>query len=65
MSDYKHGAYGDQQAIGTRVATESQSAVVLVGTAPVQNLLPDDDGNWPVNKPVLIHDISEAKKIFG
>ena len=65
MSDYKHGAYGDQQAIGSRVAAESQSAVVLVGTAPVQNLLPDSDGNWPVNKPVLIHDISEAKKIFG
>ena len=62
---YLHGAYGDQQAIGTRVATESQSAVVLVGTAPVQNLLPDDDGNWPVNKPVLVNDISEAKKLFG
>lgn len=62
---YLHGAYGDQQAIGTRVATESQSAVVLVGTAPVQNLLPDDDGDWNVNKPILVNDISEAKKYFG
>lgn len=62
---YLHGAYGDQQAIGTRVATESQSAVVLVGTAPVQNLLPDADGNWNVNKPILVNDISEAKKYFG
>lgn len=62
---YLHGAYGDQQAIGTRVATESQSAVVLVGTAPVQNLLPDADGNWNVNKPILVNDISEARKYFG
>ena len=62
---YLHGAYGDQQAIGTRVATESQSAVVLVGTAPVQNLLPDDNGDWNVNKPILVNDISEAKKCFG
>ena len=62
---YLHGAYGDQQAIGTRVATESQSAVVLVGTAPVQNLLPDDNGDWNVNKPILVNDISEAKKYFG
>ena len=62
---YLHGAYGDQQAVGTRVATESQSAVVLVGTAPVQNLLPDANGDWNVNKPVLVTDISEAKKYFG
>lgn len=62
---YKHGAYGDQQAIGTRVATESQSAVVLVGTAPVQNILPDENGKWNVNKPILVNDISEAKKYFG
>ena len=62
---YLHGAYGDQQAVGTRVATESQSAVVLVGTAPVQNLLPDANGDWNVNKPVLVNDISEAKKYFG
>ena len=62
---YLHGAYGDQQAVGTRVATESQSAVVLVGTAPVQNLLPDDNGDWNVNKPILVNDISEAKKYFS
>ena len=62
---YLHGAYGDQQAIGTRVATESQSAVVLVGTAPVHNLAPDANGAWNVNKPILVNDISEAKKYFG
>ena len=62
---YLHGAYGDQQAIGTRVATESQSVVVLVGTAPVQNLLPDANGDWNVNKPILVNDISDAKKYFS
>lgn len=65
MADYKHGAYGNQQAVGTRIAVESQSAVVLVGTAPVQNLLPDSNGNWNVNKPILVNDITEAKKYFG
>ena len=65
MAEYKHGAYGEQQIVGTRVAAECQSAVVLVGTAPVQNLLPDSDGNWPVNKPILVRDIKEAKKYFS
>ena len=62
---YLHGAYGQQQAVGSRVAAESQSAVVLVGTAPVQTLEPDSNGNWNVNKPILVNDISEAKKYFG
>ena len=65
MSEYLHGAYGQQKAVGTRVTAEAEGAVVLVGTAPVQDLLPDSDGNWPVNKPILVHDIGEAKKIFG
>ena len=65
MSDYKHGAYGQQNVVGIPITAKTQNAVVLVGTAPVQTLMPDDNGNWPVNKPVLIHDIGEAKRIFG
>ena len=34
MADYKHGAYGVIQAVGSRVADESQGAIVYVGTAP-------------------------------
>lgn len=65
MADYLHGAYGNQQAVGNRIASESQSAVVLVGTAPVQTLEPDANGNYNTNKPILINDISEARKYFG
>ena len=65
MAAYLHGAYGDQRAVGNRVAGESQSAVVLVGTAPVHTLEKNDDGTWNVNKPILVHDISEARRRFG
>lgn len=65
MTEYLHGAYGTQQAIGTRIAAEAQGVVVLVGTAPVHNLNPDSDGKWNVNKPILVNDISEARKYFG
>lgn len=65
MADYKHGAYGDQNAAGTRVAEESQAAVVLFGTAPVHTLEKNEDGAWNVNKPILVNDISEARKYFG
>ena len=65
MATYLHGAYGDQRAVGSRVANESQSAVVLFGTAPVHTLAKNDDGTWNVNKPILVNDISEARKYFG
>lgn len=65
MAEYLHGAYGQQQAVGSRVASESQSAVVLVGTAPVHNLEKNADGTWNVNRPILVHDIAEARRYFG
>lgn len=62
MSEYLHGAYGDTQANGNRVARDSESAIICVGTAPVQTVA---GGAENVNKPVLVHNIAEAKKLFG
>lgn len=62
MADYKHGAYGVIQAVGSRVADESQGAIVYVGTAPVHNV---DGGANNVNKPIVVNNIAEARKYFG
>ena len=63
MSDgYLHGAYGLTQVAGSRVAAKSQNAMVLVGTAPVHTVL---GGKESVNKPILVHDIAEARRYFG
>lgn len=62
MNDYLHGAYGNVQAVGTRVSAKSRSAIVYVGTAPV-HLTADCQKN--VNKPVLVHNMAEARKYFG
>lgn len=62
MADYKHGAYGLIQANASRVAEESQSGFVVVGTAPVHMI---EGGGANVNKPVLVRNIAEARKLFG
>lgn len=62
MPDYKHGAYGQIQAVGTRVADNSQGAIVYVGTAPVQTI---EGGAKNVNRPVAVSSIAEARKLFG
>lgn len=62
MSDWKHGAYGDQQAVGNKVASRSQNAMVVIGTAPVHTVA---GGAQNVNKAVLVNDIAEARKYFG
>lgn len=62
MSDYLHGAYGQIQAVGTRVADRSQGAVVYVGTAPVQTV---EGGANNVNVPIVVRSIAEARKYFG
>ena len=62
MADYKHGAYGIIQAVGSRVADESQGAIVYVGTAPVHNV---EGGANNVNKPIVVNNIAEARKYFG
>ena len=62
MADYKHGAYGQIQTAGSRVADDSQSAIVYIGTAPVHTLA---DYSGSVNKPIEVHNIAEARKYFG
>ena len=62
MADYLHGAYGQIQAVGSRVSTDSMSAIVYVGTAPVHMVA---GGAETVNKPILVSNIAEAKKKLG
>lgn len=59
---YKHGAYGIVEANGTKLAAKSGSAFVYVGTAPVHTI---KGGKANVNKPVLINNMAEARKLFG
>ena len=62
MSDYLHGAYGDSQANGNRVSADGQSAIVCIGTAPVQTV---EGGAANVNTPKIVRNIAEARKLFG
>lgn len=62
MSEYKHGAYAQIQAAGSRVSTEAANAFVYVGTAPVNQVA---GGGKNVNRPVLVRSIAEARRIFG
>lgn len=62
MSDYRHGAYGEVSAVGTRAAQKSKAAIVYVGTAPVHTV---EGGARNVNVPVLVNNIAEARRIFG
>lgn len=62
MADYKHGAYGVIQAVGSRVADESQGAIVYVGTAPVHNV---EGGANNVNVPIVVNNIADARKYFS
>ena len=65
MNDYLHGAYGRIQAVGNRVADESQGVIVYIGTAPVHNVALASGESYPVNRPVLVNNIAEARKYFG
>ena len=65
MSEYLHGAYGRIQAVGARVADKSLQAIVYVGTAPVHNLALGSGESYPVNKPIVVNNIAEARKYFG
>jgi len=59
---YKHGAYGQIQAVGTRVSNSSQGVIVYIGTAPVNQIV---GGANNVNVPILVNNIAEARKYFG
>jgi len=65
MSEYLHGAYGKIQAVGARIADKSLQAIVYVGTAPVHNLALAAGESYPVNKPIVVNNIAEARKYFG
>lgn len=63
MADiWKHGALGEIQLAGTRVAAGSRNAIVYVGTAPVHMV---EGGAANVNVPILVNNIAEARKYFG
>lgn len=62
MADYKHGTSGEINAVGTKVAQQSQNAMVYVGTAPVHTV---QGGAANVNKPILVQNIAEARRHFG
>lgn len=62
MSEYLHGAYGQTQAAGTQVSQKSERAIVYVGTAPVHTV---EGGAQNVNRPILVHNIAEARKLLG
>lgn len=62
MAEYLHGAYGQINAVGTRTADESQSAIVYIGTAPVHTV---EGGASNVNVPILVNNIAEARKYLG
>lgn len=62
MADYLHGAYGQVQAVGSRVADTTLSAIVCVGTAPVHTI---EGGANNVNVPIAVNNIAEARKYFG
>ena len=66
MSDiFLHGAYGQTQAVGSRVPNASRSAIVYIGTAPVHTLALGSGESYNVNKPVLVNNIAEARQLFG
>lgn len=62
MADYKHGAYGTIQSVGTRVADTSRCAIVYIGTAPVHTI---EGGAKNVNVPMVVNNIADARKLFG
>lgn len=62
MADYLHGAYGNVNGAGDRLAANARCAMVYVGTAPVHTV---EGGAANVNKPVLVRNMTEAKRLFG
>ena len=62
MAEYLHGAYGQITNASTKAAARSRNAIVYVGTAPVHTV---EGGAKNVNRPILVNDMSEARKYFG
>lgn len=62
MAEYMHGAYGQIGSANTKATTRSRNAIVYVGTAPVHTV---EGGAKNVNRPIVVNDMSEARKYFG
>lgn len=62
MADYLHGAYGNINAASTRQTQQAESAMVVVGTAPVHTIAGGAD---TASKPILVRNMTEAKKLLG
>lgn len=62
MSEYLHGVYGEIDVESNPQALSAQNAMVIFGTAPVHLIR---GGAANVNKPIVIRNMAEAKKIFG
>lgn len=62
LPDYLHGAYGLTELAGAKIAAQSDGAIVIVGTAPVNTVT---GGAQNVNKPIAVQNMTEAKKYFG
>ena len=62
MADYKHGTYGEFAESVGRVAQQSGTIAVYVGTAPV-NLIRGYAKS--VNTPVKLSNLADARRFFG
>lgn len=62
MAEYKHGAYSVIDVESNKLAASAGAAYVYVGTAPVGHV---SGGTTRVNTPILVHNIAEAKALFG
>ncbi len=62
---YKHGAYGQINASGVKLANNGKTpqAFVIFGTAPVGQII--DGGTKAVNKPILCNSMSDFEKQLG
>lgn len=62
--DFKHGTRGEVIADGLMISDlrKSKFAIVYIGTAPVNQV---EDGAKNVNKPILVRNISDARKYLG
>ncbi|MDO4647630.1 MAG: hypothetical protein Q4B26_03185 [Eubacteriales bacterium] len=64
MAEYLHGAYGNINAVGAEVSDKSQTAIVYIGTAPVNQVEEAGEG-FNVNTPLVVNNIAEARKYLG
>ena len=59
---YLHGAYGQTNVSGSRVADNGGTGFVVIGTAPVHTLA---DYSGSVNKPIVCESIADARRKLG